>query len=369
MTLHFIYVKGEGKHTPYAIANQLTAYLSKFYTIKLYDWDDKTTIVPEAGDILLGLPHHEKGTIFRNSFWHPHWGKKIIFSPIHHAMPWYNAHLDPYVEHTDDFLAICGKYWIDTWNDSFFSHWWPWITHLDLAVDPQDFPYLKEKINPSGQRKFLYIGNTSEYKGCDYLAQLADANPHLSIGWIGPGAINSQNIKSYGKLDLASSEGRQLVAEYDFLLTCGRSDANPTTILEAASWGLVTICTPQSGYYNEDWFVNIPLYQVGKASAILNDLSICPEEKLRVLQQKARQTLESHYNWQRFCRQVHQSLEAPSGQNRKYDNNDVKCLVNRRHLKKMQFNPKAVSSSIIPGRLLRIPRKILSAVKRRFTAP
>lgn len=304
MTIHLVYVKGNSISTPYSITNELARRLSRQAEVRVYDWTETATILPQPGDILIGHPHPHQSAIFVNSFWQQGWQKRIILMPFHHAMLKYIAWLDPLVEAADAFLAITGKYWIDTMLDTLVSHWQPKIIHLDLAVNRQNFPVIKHQFNPPGKRQFLYIGHTLDYKGFDYLEQLAIRNPELAIGWVGSGRRCTNRITTHGILDFTQASSLDLVSQYDFLLTCGRSDANPTTILEAAAWGLIPVCTPQSGYYHEDWLINIPLDQPQAASKILNELNHLSNEQLLRYQAAAQVTLPHHYQWDRFAQQV-----------------------------------------------------------------
>lgn len=338
MIVHFVYVKGDHISTPYAITNELASRLAKKYDLKVYDWNEKTTIKPGKGDILIGHPHPERNTIYRNSFRNKGWSKRILMNPFAHAMPEYIAFFDDLVTESEGYLAICGKYWIDTIAESIVSHWQPWIEHLDLAVNKINFPFIKNKFNEPGRRSFLYIGHTLPFKGGDYLSSLADANPEIQIGWIGSGEMPSSRITAHGKRNFSDPSSLELISSYDFLIHCGRSDANPTTILEAAAWGLVPVCTPQSGYYEEDWFINIPLDDIDKSSAILNNLNYIPESNLLDYQEKARIALNNHYNWERFSQQVIDCIE--SNQTFNYleylQQNKSKVDENRRILKKIE---------------------------------
>ncbi|NJL10900.1 MAG: glycosyltransferase [Calothrix sp. SM1_7_51] len=311
MTIHLVYVKGNRISAPSAITNELVARLADKYSVKVYDWHEKITIQPSSGDILIGHPHPLPNTIYQNSFWQQGWKKRILMSPFSHAMPECVAFFDNLVVESDAYLAITGKYWIDTLEKSIVSHWQPWIKQLNLAVNTKNYPFIKNKFNPIGQRRFLYIGNTNPPKGCDYLSLIADFNPHIKIGWIGSGQMSSNKIKAHGQRNFSRNSSLKLVSNYDFILQCGRSDANPTTILEAAAWGLIPVCTPQSGYYNEDWVINIPLDDIESASNILKSLNNLGEDDLREYQRKARVALEKYYHWDRFAKDVMECIESP----------------------------------------------------------
>ncbi len=316
MTLHFVYARGIRTSAPHSITQELLPRLRAatppFGDVILHDLADLRTLTPSSNgnDILLGHPHPDPRTIFAASLRHPGWKRRIVLCPYSHALLELNGWMDDLIEHADTFLAITGKYWFDSMGDSALSHWRYKTRRLDLAVNPQWFPAVKRAWNPPGQRRFLYIGYAAPAKGTDYLAALADANPDLHFGWIGgAGPIPSSSaIEMHGPCDFNLTESLRLIASYDFLISCGRSDANPTTILEALAWGLVPVCTPQSGYQNEKWLVNIPLDDLPIASALLHELNHAPESELSAAISAGRAELSTHYTWDRFGDDVIRTL-------------------------------------------------------------
>ena len=316
MTVHFIYVKGDLISTPFAITNEVSRRLREHYDVVVYDWLDRSTITPQEGDILLGHPHPSPGTIFRNSFAKDGWSKRILLCPFAHALPKYVAWLDQLVCECDRYLAICGRYWSDTVEQSICSHWAPRIEQVDLAVNREHFPFVKHRFSPAGKRRFLNIGSIADCKGTDVLEALAAKNPECEFGWIGGGRLSGSVIRTLGPQDFSTPEARELVAAYDFLIHCGRSDANPTTILEAAAWGLIPVCTPQSGYYGEPWIRNIPLNDLEKATEIIRELNAAPEDELVKLQAEGQSALSEHYYWDRFTEQVLRALRGVPAESR-----------------------------------------------------
>ncbi len=315
MTVHLVYVKGFSRATPTAITNELAERLRRHVRVKTYDYDDGGIIHPQPGDILIGHHHPDPTTLMARSVKAAGWRTKILMAPLAHSekfLGWHTIGLAPIIERVDHFLAICGRYWFDTLPNSLVSHWGYKIRQLDLAVNRDHFPLLRRRWNTPGQRRFLYVGHTDACKGVDYLSALADANPHLHIAWIGTGTMPSLRVHPLGYHPLTDEATRKTLRHYDFLLHCGRSDANPTTILEAASLGLVPICTPQSGYYREDWVVNVPLDSVGPASAILERLNFAGESELDEWQRRGQAALRGHYNWDRFTRDVLACIDSPA---------------------------------------------------------
>jgi hypothetical protein len=132
----------------------------------------------------------------------------------------------------------------------------------------------------------------------------------MDFGWIGRGRPEIRGLRKHGYLDFRTDEGRKIVGSYDFLLTVGNSDPNPTTILESMAWGLVPVCTPQSGYEEPDGVINVPPNDVAAAGAVLRRLQHLPEAELHALQQANLQRLDNHYNWDRFASQVIDAIES-----------------------------------------------------------
>ncbi|MDT8391071.1 MAG: glycosyltransferase [Lentisphaeria bacterium] len=238
------------------------------------------------------------------------------------------------------------------------------MKRIDMAVDRQVFPPVKKTFNPQGERRFLYIGKAGENKGTDYLDYLARLNSNIHFGWVGTVAKKPSAVKMHGYINLASSKGREILGMYDFLLTCGRSDANPTTILEGAAAGLIPVCTPQSGYVNEDWVINIPLNNAGAASAILQDLQVAQESRLLELQQNAKKRLESHFTWERFGEDVATAIQSPPAVDRGHPQWKTLAKRNRELLARFSAMTPCSQSA---GRRWLSPQKWIKAVVKGFT--
>lgn len=322
-TIHLVYPYGPVIRTPETIGRHLAKGLRREYDVIQYDWNDTRTIEPGADDILLGHPHDAPWTIFRRSARREGW-KRIVAMFPYSGDPRKVETFDPVVPRCDLVLAITGKYWFDTINDSLFSHWAPKMIHLDLAVDRTEFPVIKKFFNPPGSRRFLYIGNTGWHKNPGYLSDLAGRAGGCPISWMGTGGHGIRSIvtrgrvggreirgtKALGSYDFSAEESQQLVAEHDFLLTVGKGDPNPTTILEAMAWGLVPVCTPTSGYVGYPGIVNIPPDDVDRAATVLQELQELSGSSLLDMQRVNWQTLDSHFNWGRFTDQVIEAIRS-----------------------------------------------------------
>jgi glycosyltransferase involved in cell wall biosynthesis len=308
--VHLVYPHGPGIAAPDVIGRRLGEHLARTHEVRLYDWHASTAIRPQPGDLLLGHPHPVPGTTFRRNFGRPGWGRRLVLSPFNGDARQV-AFLDPFVRAADAYLAITGKWWVDALPRTELAHWAPRVIHLDLAVDRADFPRVKSDFAPPGRRRLLYVGHSGWQKNVGYLSEIARARPDWDIGWLGrgdPGDI--PGVTHLGTRDTSTASTRELVATYDVMLTVGRSDANPMSILEAMAWGLVPVCTPQSGYVDEPGVVNVPLDDLAGALAVLDHLQHSPDDRLVQARRANDRRLAEHFTWERFGDQVEAGLRA-----------------------------------------------------------
>jgi glycosyltransferase involved in cell wall biosynthesis len=308
-TVHLVYPSGPAAAAPDAIGRNLAERLRARYAVTQYDWAELSVARPGPDDVLVGHPHPIPGTVFRRSARLPGWKRVLALAPFT-TDPRYVGFHDSVIDRCDLFLAITGTYWHRRASASPVSHWCPKLVHVDLAVDRRDFPRVKVAFAPPGRRRFLYIGSTAAPKNVGYLSAIARRMPETGFGWIGGGSGPIEGVTALGYQDFRTQEARRLVAGYDFLLTVGSADANPTTILEAMAWGLVPVCTPQSGYEDVAGIVNVPLGDVDGAVAVLRDLQRAPDEDLERLRTTNDVALEAHYTWDRFAAQVTDAIES-----------------------------------------------------------
>jgi glycosyltransferase involved in cell wall biosynthesis len=303
-TIHLIYPHGPAISCPQAIGRNLAQALASLGTVVCHDIDGDADLHPQPGDILIGHPGSCPWHLFNRSVRKPGWARRIGIQPYCPGDPRLQAYSDHVLPHCDRFLAICGDFWFRRTPHTLFRHWGPKLVHLDLAVDRRDFPLLKSAFNPPGRRRFLYIGHSAWYKNPAYLCTLARAHPEHAIAWAGRMRGRYRGPERLGSLDFSTAAGRELVRGFDFMLTVGSADANPTTILEAMAWGLVPVCTRESGYADQDGIVNLPIDDLPGAAAVLSRLQHAPEDELQRLQQVNLRRLDEHFNWPRLCAQV-----------------------------------------------------------------
>lgn len=329
MTIYFVYAHGDRISTTHAITREIVARLQRTYDVHVHDPNRMITIKPNPGDILIGHPNRYAACTFRLSFDEAGWHRRIVFAPFSHGILHDAAAIDDLVVAADSYLAITGPEWFDTVANTAVSHWQHRMLRCDLGVNRAHFPKISRTFAPTGKRRFLYIGNADAMKGGDFLAALASANPDLVIDWIMTGdqrhcldrteeltaakirrVMMQAPMRRYA-VNFYESEGLAVVANYDFIISCGRSDAMPGEVLEAASWGLVPVTTPQCGFPADEWMTHIPLDDVPAASAILKSLNDMSADQLVARQLAGFAQLRDRFHWDRVADQVIGAINAP----------------------------------------------------------
>lgn len=308
-TVHLVYPHRDRISAPDSIGRNLAARLGNGYDVVLHDWDARYQIKPNPGDILIGHPHPDSRTVFQASASSTGWSRRLALSPYNED-PFQVAFLDAVIDHCDLYLAITGPYWFRRINRSLFSHWAPKMRRLDMAVDRSDFPPVKARFAPAGERRILYIGHTARMKNVGYLGEIARSMPTVSFGRIGPPGKPIDGVTDLGWRDFSTSDARSFVSTFDFLISTSRYDANPTTILEAMAWGLIPVCTPQSGYESIPGIPNIPLDDPQRAAQILVELQHLPQDDLLEMQRLNWRRLDREHTWESFAANVLQSIES-----------------------------------------------------------
>jgi glycosyltransferase involved in cell wall biosynthesis len=239
-----------------------------------------------------------------------------LIAPLHCNTIIETSHINkPYLDSINDIIpnanilfAIMGQYWWDQWEESPYAHWLPKMVRLDLAVDTQDFPRVKTKFNPAGKRRFLFIGRNDPMKGIDLLTKLISKDGKFSGGWIGGGPDIQGIPRVSPPRDLSPEFMQQIGERFDFFITTGVADPNPTTILESMSWGFPVICTPQSGYYETTYRRNVYHDNIPRSLEVLEELQYAKEEDLMAMANEARTVVETQYTWDKFNSTIISSL-------------------------------------------------------------
>lgn len=307
--------------SPFENTKNIYQALSKHAPTKLYHLTEKKLIKFKSRDVFLGHPYFpftgsEIG-ITENAIKSKNKPKNLaLITPLHcnttlqteHLNGTYLNHVDKLVKKVDVVFGIMGEYWWNEWDESPYAHWKSKMVRLDMAVDTKHYPFLKTGFNERGKRKFIYIGNNNPNKGISFLEKLADGIDHNNFGWIGAGDEIKGIKRIATNMKLTPSYMENIANDYDFFISTSVADANPTTVLESMAWGFPVVCTPQSGYYETDYRINIYSDELKRSISILNNLNNMPESKLIKMSEKARKIVESEYTWEKFTNSIISNL-------------------------------------------------------------
>lgn len=374
MTVHFVYVHGNGIDTTTGIVREAVPRLRARHDVVVHSPNDPAVIHPKPGDILIGHPNRHGDCLFRRSFAQQGWARRIVFAPMSHAVLTDAALIDNLVVDADLHLAITGQYWIDTIAQSPLSHWQHKTIRTPLGINRAHFPPIKSRFNSPGKRRFLCIGNADFLKGGDRLAALADANPDTHFGWIRtsdtrhclryeedpatPGirrTMRASRLHEYPVIDWRRPDGWRIMADYDFFILLSRSEALPCEVLEAASYGLVPVLTPHGGFAQDDWITHVPGDNIPAASAVIQNLQHAPEQDLLARQAAGRRRLDDTYTWDAVAAAIETALTCDIPRD---PDNPVwreRRLANRKVLRRIAAK---ASRADLMARLRSIPRRL-----------
>jgi glycosyltransferase involved in cell wall biosynthesis len=310
--IHFVYAGDPDSgaiHAPLCITNRLYYYLKARTEVKFWRWDATDDIPLGPSDILLGHPNHNPDTVIQKAF-RKHCRAKCLIFPLHTRRTTDNLPFDPLVRRADKVFSICGPYWYDTLPGTPFAHWQPKITRLDMAIDPIAYPYVKGEFTT--HRQLLYLGSATPNKNLPFLVAIMKAMPDITLHWYGGEGRHQlarlRNVRTTGWVSLDRARAEEITRNCDIMVSTSDSDANPTTLLEAIAWGLVTACTKESGYYNDPLFTELPLNNVPLAVKVLRGLLAIPDLKERSL--ASRREIETKYTWDIFCEKVWDGIKG-----------------------------------------------------------
>lgn len=315
---HFVYAgdpNSESIQAPFVITNKLYHFLkTKFETVYYYDWCHTGDITPPGPkDIVIAHPNYPDNTAAKKLFASAPCRAKCLIHPLHTKRAEDNLPFDGLARQADRIFSVCGHYWYDTLDQTSFAHWKPKITRLDLAVDPNVYPYVKTSFNDPGQRRLLYIGSSSPNKNLAYLVRIMQALPDVTLHWYGGDGGHAlarlPNVKTVGWVTLDAQMAREICKQCDVMVSVSDSDANPTTTLECNSWGLAVACTKESGYYNDPMFTELYLDDFDRTIQVLRNLLTMDSEILKQRSLINREKIESHYTWDRFCNTIWDGLQ------------------------------------------------------------
>jgi len=303
------------RRAPWSITANLFSILSSHYDTRLYTLGEPVTPRFRPDDIFLGhptIPVPQGADLVTDRALSSRIRPRVLalITPLHfdvdvapgHIDGSYLESIDRVMDRIDVLFAIMGPTWWDRWPQSTFAHWLPKMVRLDMALDASRFPRVKTRFNPPGKRRFLHIGRNHPMKGTDFLSRLFSGQDDLACDWIGIGDDIPGIGRLSGHVELTPELMGRLAADYDFFITTGRADPNPTTILEAMAWGFPVVCTPQSGYDETPYRRCVWLDDLDGSREVLRQLQSAPEAELRAMADEARQVVCRDYAWSNFER-------------------------------------------------------------------
>ena len=200
--------------------------------------------------------------------------------------------------HADHLFLNTGPWWFDRLPRSDYAHYYEKSTRLDNTVNPDLHPFSKTKWNEAGKRGFFTIGYDNPIKGMDKVEELARVGGLrlLHLGNVSDGFWQHvPQATSMSGLEFMPHTIEWLCEHYDFFITMGRFDANPTALSETALWGLIPCCTPQCGYYPNEPFIGLDLDDLVHNLDIVEWLQYAPAPELVHHQHRIREhVLEQH---------------------------------------------------------------------------
>lgn len=310
MSIVFVYAGDPNdprESSPYTITRNLYRYFKARADVRYHDWAGCGPIEINDEDIFIGHPNYPENSITQWVFRNADCRAKFLIHPLHHGDPQYNLPFDWMAKQADAVFSIMGPYWYDTLESSVFAHWKSKMIRLDMAVDSEAYPHVKRTFAPPGQRDFTYIGSNMPMKNTPYLAKIMRKLPERTMYWYGGDGeaelARLPNVKTVGWVDIRQHMS-EICEKADIFLNVSYSDANPTTLLEATSSGLIAACTKESGYYDDPMFTELYLNDLNATLKAIDELQHAPTEELMERSLRSRRRIETQYNWEQFCSKV-----------------------------------------------------------------
>ena len=301
------------KRTHY-LGNHLRAMAAQIgYEFQYVNLDDTTPRTIGKDDIVIGHLWFNDGSFIQQAF-DQECRAKFCIQPYTHKMVGDEAlpTLFKYFDLADHLFLITGPYWFDTMPDTKFGRWHAKATRIENAVNPDVHIFGKTKWNPPGKRAALCIGYPNPVKGLDLTADLARVSG-LRLGHCGHAAPELfEHVPQYtyhGGLQFTPDVIRWLCNQYDFFVTMGRYDANPTSLCETSAWGLMPFCTPTSGYWPGQPFAALQTDNLLFNLTQLETFQYMPEHKLIEWQTSIRDVIIRDFTWERTCSVVWEKMQ------------------------------------------------------------
>lgn len=307
---------------PFSITYHLMMYLKRYYEVKLYDWKEKGLGKIQKEDIILFQPTPDFSKWDKTSIWNldrqaiswkmienKNYNKAVAILPYNHPLN-DSLWLKPiFEEYTQNAIFICGEHWINTWEMSPYKDILKEKPlQINMGINPNEYVFVKKRLNLKGKRKFLYVGNTNPWKNTKELENIANAFPNFEGGYISSGEIKGwKKIANFAHL--TPKLMKELSKEYDFFLSTSTADAQATTVLEQMCFGMVVACTPESGYSYPS-IIDLHTHDTAYNCQQVQKMQEMTEEEYFARVEKNLQEVKNHHNWENICKKVYQYIKS-----------------------------------------------------------
>lgn len=307
----------EPPNSPYSLTWNVGRFLrnkatAHGYAFRYVNLDDLGDYAIQPDDIIFGHSWYPEGFLTR-AFDKPARAKFLI-QPYQHDIvgkneSWWIRRL---ADAADHLFFVTGPYWWDTMHDGLYGDWKAKATRLDMAINPALHPHSKTRWNAPGKRRVLAIGTDIPYKGLDMIADLAQKGG-FHLGYFGsadPAKFRHvPQFMYYGGADFTPAVQAAIARDYDCFISLAYGDANPTTLLETASWGLLPLCNKESGYWADAPFLELRKGDMAFNLAMIDHIQQAPEYALRQRAAAIRREVVERHSWERFTATIWAELE------------------------------------------------------------
>lgn len=258
---------------------------------------EPVTIGPD--DIVIGHPWFDGNTFIEQAF-NQECRAKFVLQPYTERMvgPEAEPLLHQMWTQADHLFLNTGPFWFDTMSDSPYAQYKDKATRLDNQVNPALHPYSKRSWGEPGKRGILAIGYSNMIKGLDKVEELARVAGLrlLHLGTVEDGFFdNVPQCTSMPGMEFTARNISWICDNYDAFISMARFDANPTSLLETACWGLLGCCTKQSGYWPNEPFIELRLDDLAFNLDMIDWIQRAPAAELQARAETIRtRVIEQH---------------------------------------------------------------------------
>ncbi len=255
--------------------------------------NDTSPVTIGADDIVIGHPWFDGNTFIEQAF-NQDCLAKFVLQPYTAKMvgPEAESLLHQMWTQADHLFLNTGKYWFDTMQDGPYAQYKAKATRLDNQVNPTRHPYSKRQWSDAGKRAALCIGYDNHIKGLDLVEELARVAGLrlLHLGTVADGFFQHvPQATSVSGMEFTPDNISWICQHYDCFIAMGRFDANPTSLLETACWGLLACCTKESGYWPDEPFIELRLDDLAHNLDMVDWLQRAPAAELQARADTIRQ--------------------------------------------------------------------------------